>query len=247
MKYTEEELKEYNKEYLKKYVSDEKLEEGLERLESGEPVQYIIGNVDFYGFIFDVDRRVLIPRFETEELVEKTVNYVKKNFDENLSIIDLGTGSGCIAITLKKLLPNSTVMAVDISSEALDAASHNASKLATEISFKKNDMLHGIEDKFDVIISNPPYIDYEEEIMDVVKNNEPSLALYAENHGLYFYEDILKNCSKNLKDKFLIAFEIGQLQGAEIKKLAYQYLDNIEVRIEKDMKGLDRFVFITNK
>ena len=184
MKYTEEELKEYNKEYLKKYIDEENLKDGLKRLENGEPVQYIIGNVDFYGFIFDVDRRVLIPRFETEELVEKTINYIKGHFEEDISIIDLGTGSGCIAITLKKLFPNSKVTAVDISSEALEAASHNASKQEVEVTFKKNNMLHGIIDKFDVIISNPPYIDYDEEIMEVVKNNEPHVALYADNHGL---------------------------------------------------------------
>lgn len=247
MKYTEEELKEYNKEYLKKYIDEENLEDGLKRLEGGEPVQYIIGNVDFYGFIFDVDRRVLIPRFETEELVEKTIKYIKKNFNENISIIDLGTGSGCIAITLKKLLPDSIVTAIDISSEALEVASHNALKNEVEITFKKNDMLHGITDKFDIIISNPPYIDYEEDIMEVVSKNEPALALYADNHGLYFYEDILKSCSKSLKEKFLIAFEIGQTQGETIVSLAHRYLENINVRIEKDMKGLDRFVFITNK
>lgn len=247
MKYTEEELKEYNKEYLKKYVPEEKVEEGLKRLEQGEPVQYIIGNVDFYGFIFDVDRRVLIPRFETEELVEKTVNYIHKNFSKPISIIDLGTGSGCIAITLKKLLPSSHVVAVDISSDALEVARLNALKNEVEITFQKNDMLHGISDKFDVIISNPPYIDYEEEIMEVVSKNEPALALYADHNGLYFYEDILKNCSRNLKEKFLIAFEIGQTQGEDITRLAHQYLENIEVKIEKDMKGLDRFVFITNQ
>ncbi len=247
MKYTEEELKEYNIEYLKKYLSEEKLEEGLKRLEQGEPVQYIVGNVDFFGYLFDVDKRVLIPRFETEELVEKTVNYIKQYFDKNVSIIDLGTGSGCIAITLKKLLPRSNVTAVDISTSALAVASSNAVKNGVEITFKENDMLHNISDKFDVIISNPPYIDYEEEIMEVVKNNEPREALYADNHGLYFYEDILKNCSNNLSDKFLIAFEIGQTQGEEIKTIAHQYLNNIEVKVEKDMRGLDRFVFITNK
>ncbi len=247
MKYSEEELKEYNKEYLKKYVSEEQVEEGLKRLEQGEPVQYIIGNVDFYGFIFDVDRRVLIPRFETEELVEKTVNYIKNNFSTPISIIDLGTGSGCIAITLKKLLPDSNVIAVDISSDALEVANHNAIKNEVDITFKENNMLNSISDKFDVIISNPPYIDYEEEIMEVVKRNEPAAALYADNHGLYFYEDILKSCSRNLKEKFLIAFEIGQKQGDEIKALAFQYLENVEVIVEKDMKGLDRFVFITNK
>ncbi len=228
-------------------MSEEKVEEGLKRLEQGEPVQYIIGNVDFYGFIFDVDRRVLIPRFETEELVEKTIKYIKNSFNYPISIIDLGTGSGCIAITLKKLLSSSKVTAVDISSDALEVAIHNACKNEVDITFKKNDMLNGITDRFDVIISNPPYIDYDEEIMEIVSKNEPKIALYAENHGLYFYEDILKKCSKNLNDKFLIAFEIGQRQGEKIKDLALQYLENVEVRIEKDMRGLDRFVFITNE
>lgn len=232
-----------NKEYLEKYLEPDKLEEGLKKLEQGIPVQYIIGNMDFYGFNFDIDSRVLIPRFETEELVEKTINYLK-NYKQNLSIIDLGTGSGCIAITLKKLLPSSNVTAVDISNAALDVACSNAKKLGADINFIQSDMLSNVTGKFDCIISNPPYIAYDEEIMEVVKNNEPHMALYADNNGLYFYEEILKNCSKFLNDKFLIAFEIGQTQGEVIKDLAHKYLSNITVSIEKDMQGLDRFVFI---
>ena len=232
-----------NREYLEQYLEKDKLEDGLKRLESGEPVQYIVGNMDFYGFNFDIDSRVLIPRFETEELVEKTINYLKY-YKQDLSIIDLGTGSGCIAITLKKLLPSSNVTAVDLSTDALEVAKGNAKKLGADINFIQSDMLSNATGKFDCIISNPPYIAYDEEIMEIVKNNEPHMALYADNNGLYFYEEILKNCSKFLNDKFLIAFEIGQTQGEAIKDLAHKYLSNITVSIEKDMQGLDRFVFI---
>ena len=232
-----------NREYLEQYLEKDKLEDGLKRLESGEPVQYIVGNMDFYGFNFDIDSRVLIPRFETEELVEKTINYLKY-YKQDLSIIDLGTGSGCIAITLKKLLPSSNVTAVDLSTDALEVAKGNAKKLGADINFIQSDMLSNATGKFDCIISNPPYIAYDEEIMEIVKNNEPHMALYADNNGLYFYEEILKNCSKFLNDKFLIAFEMGQTQGEAIKDLAHKYLSNITVSIEKDMQGLDRFVFI---
>ena len=232
-----------NREYLEQYLEKDKLEDGLKRLESGEPVQYIVGNMDFYGFNFDIDSRVLIPRFETEELVEKTINYLK-DYKQDLSIIDLGTGSGCIAITLKKLLPSSNVTAVDLSTDALEVAKGNAKKLGADINFIQSDMLSNATGKFDCIISNPPYIAYDEEIMEIVKNNEPHMALYADNNGLYFYEEILKNCSKFLNDKFLIAFEMGQTQGEAIKDLAHKYLSNITVSIEKDMQGLDRFVFI---
>ena len=211
-----------NREYLEQYLEKDKLEDGLKRLESGEPVQYIVGNMDFYGFNFDIDSRVLIPRFETEELVEKTINYLK-DYKQDLCIIDLGTGSGCIAITLKKLLPSSNVTSVDLSTDALEVAKGNAKKLGADINFIQSDMLSNVTGKFDCIISNPPYIAYDEEIMEVVKNNEPHMALYADNNGLYFYEEILKNCSKFLNDKFLIAFEMGQTQGEAIKDLAHKY------------------------
>ena len=234
-----------DREYLKKYLKPDLLEQGLKRLENGEPVQYIIGNVDFYGYKFEIDKRVLIPRFETEELIEKTINYLK-SFPDNVKIIDLGTGSGCIAITLKKLLPQASITAVDISEQALDVARVNASNLKADITFIKSDMLDGVDGTFDVIISNPPYIAYDEKIMKIVKNNEPKQALYAANEGLYYYEQILKNCPKYLQNKFLIAFEIGQTQGEKIKSLAYKYLDNITVDIVKDIQGLDRFIFIKN-
>ena len=234
-----------DREYLEAYLDNELLSAGLKRLENGEPVQYIVGDVDFYGFNFKVDSRVLIPRFETEELIEKTLKYLDNK--DNLDIIDLGTGSGCIAITLKKLLKNSNVTAVDLSKDALEVAKMNAKDNEVDIDFIHSDMLTNVTGKYDLIISNPPYISDNEEIMEVVKRYEPHIALYADNNGLYFYEEILKNCSKYLKDQFLIAFEMGQTQGRDIANLAYQYLNNVEVIIEKDLQGLDRFVFIKSK
>lgn len=231
--------------YLEKYLPKNKLKEGIERLQNGEPVQYIIGNVNFYGNEIKVNKNVLIPRFETEELVEYTISYIKKMFKEKINIIDLGTGSGCIAITLKKKI-NSNVSAIDISKEALEVARENAKKNKVEIDFIQNDMLDNISNKFDVIISNPPYISKNEEIQDIVRKNEPSLALYADNEGLYYYEKIIKQAKKNLKEKFIIAFEIGYMQGDKIKKIAEQNYPKAEVVLKKDLQGKDRFIFIIN-
>lgn len=231
--------------YLKKYYKGNMIE-ALNRLEDGEPVQYIVGNVDFYGYNFNINKDCLIPRFETEQLVEKTIDYINKLFDKKIDIVDLGTGSGCIAITLKKEL-DCNVTAVDISTNALKVARGNANKNNVLIDFIEGDMLKPLNKKYDCIISNPPYISKDEEIMDIVKNNEPHIALYAENDGLYYYEEILKNANKYLKDKYLIAFEIGSQQGNKIKEMANLYLHRPLVKIEKDLQGLDRFVFIISE
>ncbi len=233
-------------EYLKKYLPSDKLEDGIKRLNSGEPVQYIVGNVDFYGYKINVNKNVLIPRFETEELIFKTINLIKKNLNENIKVLDIGTGSGCISIALKKEIPGLDITAVDISEDALVVAKNNALENNCEINFIKSDLFNNIDDKYDLIISNPPYISYDEQIMDIVKKNEPHLALYAKNNGLYFYEEIIKNSSNYLNDKNIIAFEIGYLQANEIKKMAHKYYPNSNIIIEKDMQEKDRFVFIIN-
>lgn len=232
-------------EYLKKYLPSDKYEEGIMLLEQGVPVQYIVGNVDFYGNTFNVNKDVLIPRFETELLVEKTIKYINKYFDKKIDILDIGTGSGCIAITLNKEV-DSNVTAVDISEAALNVAKENNKLNNTNVNFYKSDVFSDVNGKYDVIVSNPPYIAYDEEIMDIVYNNEPHLALYAEENGLYFYNEILSECKDYLNDKFIIAFEIGYKQGKLISELAYKYLGNVKVIIQRDYSNKDRFVFISN-
>ena len=232
-------------EYLKKYLPSDRLEEGIKSLENGIPVQYIVGNVNFYGNTINVNENTLIPRFETELLVEKTIKLINKYFDRKVDILDIGTGSGCIAITLNKEL-DSNVTAVDISDKALDVARENNKIKNTNVNFYKSDVFSNVNDKYDVIISNPPYIAYDEKIMDIVYNNEPHSALFADNNGLYFYEKILSECSNYLNNKFIIAFEIGYKQGLLIEELANKYLDNVSVTIQKDYSNKDRFVFISN-
>ena len=232
-------------EYLKKYYKGD-INDAIKRLNMGEPVQYIVGDVDFYGNIIKVNKNVLIPRRETEELVEKVLKRIQV-FDSPV-IADIGTGSGAIAITLAKKL-NTLVYASDISLKALEVAKENVAINKANVTFFEGDMLKPyIENnvKLDVIVSNPPYIKEDEKIEDIVKNNEPHLALYAKNNGLEFYDSILKNASYVLKDKYLIAFEIGLDQGKNIEALAKKYLSNSIVEIEKDLSGKDRFIFVYN-
>lgn len=232
-------------EYLKKYYNGD-INNALKRLEMGEPVQYIVGNVDFFGYKINVDKRVLIPRFETEELVENTIKYIKKYFSLPVDILEVGTGSGCISIALKKELENVNITASDISSDALEVALSNAKENNADINFVNTDIYKGINKKFDCIISNPPYISKDEKIMDIVYNNEPHLALFADNNGLYFYEEIIKNAKNILKDKYLICFEIGESEAESVTSYAYKYLNNPKVIVKKDLEKRDRMIFIHN-
>ena len=238
-------------EYLKKYIKENNLDNNyynncLKELEKGNPIQYIIGNVNFYGNIIKVNKNVLIPRFETELLVDKTINKIKKYFpNKQVDILDLGTGSGCISISLKKEIP-SNIDALDISKEALSVAKENAINNKVDIYFINQDMTSYKEKRYDIIISNPPYISYNEEIMDIVKNNEPHIALYAKDNGLYFYKKILENIPNITKNKYLICFEIGISQSTDIVDIANKYLKDINISVEKDYSNRDRFIFITN-
>ena len=233
-------------EYIKKYSKKEDIDKNLEELKKGKPIQYIIGNVNFYGNIINVNENVLLPRFETELLVEKTINYIKKYF-KNPKILDIGTGSGCIAITLKKELENSTIDAVDISNSALKVAKENAKLNNVEINFIEGNILDDINSKYDIIISNPPYIKEDDtEIMDIVKNNEPHIALFAKDNGLYFYKEIIKNSKEKLNKKSIIAVEIGYKQANDIKNIAEQYYPHSKILVEKDLNNLDRYIFIFN-
>jgi release factor glutamine methyltransferase len=235
-------------EYIKKYLhKEDNLDDAIKRLNNGEPVQYIVGDVNFYGNILKVNKNVLIPRPETEFLVEKTYNYIKQYLNENISILDIGTGSGCIAISLKKLLSNSKVTACDISPLALEVAVDNSKLVNSEIEFIQSDIFSNISNKYDCIISNPPYIREDEQIMDIVKNNEPHLALYAKDNGLYFYKEIIKQSKEYVNNRFIIAFEIGEEQGQDIINIAKEYYPNDLILLEKDLQQLDRYLFIIRK
>lgn len=231
--------------YLKKYYKGN-INDAIKLLEEGKPVQYIVGNVDFYGYILDVNENVLIPRRETEELVEEVIK--RSKLFNNPVMIDVGTGSGAIAIALSKEL-DYHVYASDISHKALEVANKNAIKTNANVTFFEGDMLKPYvnrEIKVDIIVSNPPYIKEDEEIEDVVKNNEPSIALYAKNKGLEFYDSILKDAKYVVKGKFLIAFEIGVTQAEAIKELALKYLGEVTVEVKKDLSGKNRFIFVYN-
>ena len=175
--------------------------------------------------------------------MDKNIKNKKKIFNKKINILDIGTGSGCVAISLKKEL-NAYITGIDISSEALELAKENAILNNVEINFYESNLFNNITSSFDIIISNPPYISYDEDIMDVVYNNEPHMALYADDNGLYFYDKILNECRKYLNDRFLIAFEIGYKQGNDILNIINKYFDNVNISLEKDYSGRDRFIFI---
>lgn len=220
----------------------------VERLTKYEPIQYIFGKTDFYGFEFEVNPSVLIPRPETEELVELIVrDYPQK---KELDILDVGTGSGCIAITLKKLLSKSQVYALDISEEALKTAKRNAVRNRATVTFFQKDILKpsetadSIEEEFDIIVSNPPYVmEKEKAAMEAnVLDYEPSLALFvSDDDPLLYYHRITMFAEQKLKKKGYIYFEINAQLGKEmVDMLRMMEFKNIE--LIQDLSGNDRFV-----
>lgn len=221
------------------------LEEALNKLNNGYPIQYLIGNVEFLNTIINVDERVLIPRFETEGLVDKTMKYAKEIFQDKINIIDLGTGSGCIAIALKKNL-DSFVTAIDISKDALKLANINANQNNVDINFIERSMLDELTQSYDIIISNPPYIPKDGFVEDIVKNNEPNIALFTEDNGIYFYKEIIKRHLEKLNNPGLMAFEIGDNEEDLLKEFLRDY-PNIKYKFEKDLQGLTRYLFIFNE
>lgn len=233
--------------YLNETVSTDKVDQYKKEilsLEEGKPLQYVLGHVNFYGNDFYIDERCLIPRYETEELVENTIKYINKYFTNPVDIIDLGTGSGVIGLTIEKKTDTNKVDLVDISKDALEVTKINKDNLNSKAILIESDFFANINNKYDVIISNPPYIKDDEEIEDIVKNNEPHLALYAGEKGLDCYEKILKEISNHMKDRCLIAFEIGYEQANDIIDLVNKYLNNARIEVKKDLSNKDRMLFI---
>ena len=215
----------------------------FQQLAAHKPAQYIIGQADFYGMQLKVDERVLIPRPETEELVELIL---AENHDMNLSVLDIGTGSGAIALALAKNRSAWSVTAADISQEALDVASENAKNQKFNIFFKKSDCFAEISEKYDIIVSNPPYISREDET-EVGLNvlySEPHLSLFADEDGLAIYRRIAEDAKDYLKDGGKIYLEIGYKQGQSVPELFRKHLPEKRVRTLKDQFGQDRMVVV---
>lgn len=216
----------------------------------GEPIQYMIGTEEFYGRTFVVNESVLIPRPETEELVLGMLERIKVKFGSgnNLDVIDVGTGSGAIAITLKLENPALNVTATDIAEESLVVAKENADRLGAQVFFFQGDLLKqmiGQNRKFDVVISNPPYIpDGDKKWMsEVVTEHEPHRALFAGEDGLVFYRRFMEELPYVLKPQALLGFEIGFGQGKAVAELLQKNFPEAAVEIVNDINGKDRMVF----
>lgn len=218
-------------------------EEKVKEVENGYPIQYLLGNVAFLNVEINVNEKVLIPRFETEYLVEKVLKKVKKYKQDSLKMVDICTGSGCIAISIAKNT-NFQCFGVDISQEALEVAKRNTIQNNVNVKYEQIDILkEKLLEDYDIIISNPPYI-AKNEVVDKSVTYEPSIALYAEENGLLFYKKILEQI--NAKPK-LIAFEIGEKQGEDIVKLANTKFPTAKITIEQDLCGKERYIFIENE
>ncbi len=208
------------------------------------PVQHILGYSYFYGHKFNVSDAVLIPRVETEQLVENILYYYDKYFtNQTLDVIDLGTGSGCIGLSLAVEEPNMHVTVTDISEDALKVTKENGQLLGVDVNYLVSDWFSQVSGKFDMIISNPPYIPAAEDVQDIVKK-EPSVALYGGDTGTTFYEHILKHVKPFMKERCLIGFEHGYQQKADILAFAHMYLPEAKVIQLKDLQGRDRFTFL---
>jgi len=226
-------------------VDVEKFENLFERMLAGEPVAYLTGNKEFFGMDFLVDKRVLIPRPETEHLVERVLDYCKQ-WSGSLRILDVGTGSGCIAVSLAKHLPSAQVTAVDISLDALEVAGLNAEKNGVKIQFFQSDLLQSVEGPFDIIVANLPYIGEKRFafVTRSVSDYEPHLALFAGEDGLELYRKFFEQLlATSWKPKLLLG-EFGFLQRDELTALFKKVFTGQEIRFEQDYAHIDRMFVV---
>lgn len=224
-------------------------EAGINRLLQGEPLGHVLGFEWFYGYRFHVGPDVLIPRPETEELVANVLAAYDEYFPtvENVTAVDIGTGSGAIAISLKKEEENIHMMATDISEDAVTVAKQNADENEAVVNFMVGDMLEPLIDrnlKVDILISNPPYIPQEEQMEHSVVDYEPHVALFGGEDGLKFYRIIFENASKVLKERAMMAFEMGYNQKEALTAEARKYFPDAKIEVLKDMSGKNRMLFI---
>lgn len=230
-----------------KEVDDTLFNEYFKRYLKGEPLYYILKEAPFYGKTFSVNSKVLIPRNETEELVLYVINYVKRNKLDNVTILDVGTGSGCIAVTLNLEIKDSKVTGVDISNDALEVAKMNNDKLNGKVTLYKSDCFDEVitrKETYQVIVSNPPYIDRDSFVEKSVLDYEPHLALFADNKGLAVLEKLIMNIDKVLIDKGLAIFEISPEQEENLKNIAHKYIPSYQIEFVKDINNFVRFMVL---
>jgi len=213
------------------------------------PVQHIIGYQEFYGYKFIVNSDVLIPRFETEELLGNILILSEELFGDNqISVVDVGTGSGCLGITIDLEEENTKVTATDISEKALNVAIENNKVLGANVTFLQGNLLEPLQGmKFDMLVSNPPYIPNKEFVEGLVKDNEPKVALFGGVDGLDFYRKIIKDAENILNDRYIIAFEHAFNKAKDLKKIIKKHLKDVEIIQKKDLQGKDRMTFIIKK
>ncbi|WP_438467394.1 peptide chain release factor N(5)-glutamine methyltransferase [Streptococcus pluranimalium] len=226
-------------------LEDEKLlKEIFDHLEAHKPVQHYLGYAYFKDLTLKVSPDVLIPRPETEELVDLILS---KNPTKPLKVLDIGTGSGAIALALKNQRPDWQVTALDISKAALEIARYNGEKLELTVNWLQSDIFSHVSDKFDIIVSNPPYIseDDKEEVGTNVLSHEPHAALFAPNDGYAIYQQIIEEAPEYLTEIGQIYFEIGYKQGRKVKEMLKNTFPNATVTVLKDVFGKDRMVVLT--
>lgn len=221
------------------------LEEVIAKIDEGYPIAYLIGDVSFYGYPFKVNENVLIPRFETETLIEKNIKLIKSLNLEKSNLIDLGTGSGVIAITLKKEIPSLNITAIDKSKEAIKVAIENSKLNNVNVDFQNQDIFnYELPENISIVISNPPYIEEDSNYNQNVLY-EPKEAIFVSNtNPLIYYEQILKMAKEKITKKHLISFEIDEDHKEDMHKLCKKYFPSDNIVIEKDLAGKTRYAFI---
>ena len=236
-------------EQISKEIEDKYFSLIEKHIKEDVPLSHLVGFEYFYDRKYKVTKDVLSPRMETEELMYKVIEYVKASNKNKFKILDLCTGSGIIAITLKKELEQVSVdvIASDISEEAIEVAKENAQSHDATIKFIKSDIFNNIDNKFDIIVSNPPYIDRKDEVtmQDNVLKYDPHLALFAEEEGMYFYRKIIEQANDYLNENGVIFFEIGYDQKDKIINLAD--MNGYSAEVYKDINGRDRMAFLVRK
>lgn len=226
----------------------EKFTEWVDRRIKGEPIAYIVGNQQFMGWKFLTDERALIPRPETELLVELLVREIRERKIEHGNFLEIGTGSGNIAIALKKYFPQASVTATDISAEALELATDNTNRLAVDIELIESDLFETVPaKKYDLIVANLPYVPTQKLmfVSEQILDYEPMIAIEADEDGLKYIRPFLKEAPKYLDENGLIAIEMWHTHGNDVKELATANFGPVETAVLKDLAGFDRYAFIS--